>query len=326
MESRLRSALWLVLLVATAAPAAGFAQTVRSVEGQVQSQSGERIVGATVALEGVGFRITDQEGRFRFGAVTPRAYALRAEAIGYEPLTLALVVDEDDVTLTVALAVSPVQLDSLVVETRTIDVEGRVWDPTRDIPVPAADVISNQDDPTRTSWGGRFEVRAGQDTDVRLQIRAFRYLPIDTTIAATRDLRHEFRMQDDSLVLRMIDAEVARLGERMRPQRAVGMPAMDRADLIRWSGASVSDLLRARYPRRGRRVACVILDERDVGSSMVSPTLTTTLADEVERIEFLYGGGMLRIYTREFMRKMIGGGLPLVRPTMVLAFGPPLCR
>lgn len=300
------------------------AQTTRVLEGQVLDAGGEAIAGATVALQGIGFRLTDDSGRFRFGAVPRRAYLLRVGSLGYEDFEVSVVIDDDDVSITVQLEISPLQLDSLVVETRTVDLDGRVWDPLEDLPVQRAEVLSDRADPTRTSWGGRFSIRAGENTPVRIQIRAFRYLPLDTLVVARRDERHEFEMRPDSLVLRMLEAEAARLAERMGGLRAVLMPALDRADLARWRGASLRELIKFRFPGRpGPK--CIVLDEQDVGEFMFDPTLDTVLADDVERVEFLFRGNMMRVYTTRFMRGMIGGGVPLRRPAYSDMADPPLC-
>ena len=312
---------WLVLGLCL--PPGAAAQDVRSLEGRVVGPDGEAVVGATVALEGVGFRFTDEDGSFRFAAVPPRAYALRAEALGYEPSLVTLQIDDDDVSLTVTLDPSPIQLDSIVVESRTVKVEGRVWDPVADAPVAEADVTSDQADPTRTSWGGRFDLTAGEGTDVRILIRAFRYLPLDTAVVATRGVDHRFEMRTDSLVLRMIETEVARLQDRMGGRRAIGMGPFNREDLVRWGGATLGDLVKGEFV--GRRLKCIILDELDVGAPMFGPTLETMLVDDIERIEFLFRGAMMRIYTKKFMRTMLGSGIELRRPVYSDMAVPPLC-
>lgn len=301
-----------------------FAQSTMVVEGRVTDPSGTGIPNATVALEGVGFRLSDDDGTFQFGVVPPRTYTLRVEGLGYEPVAMSIEVDRD-LRLNVALNVSPLLLDSIVVESRTIQIEGRVWDPVQDLPVPAADVVSNQADPTRTSWGGRFKIKVGEGVSVRLVVRAFRYLQLDTLVVPERGMEYRFELEADPMVERMIEVEIARLDERAGGRRAIGMGPLNRDDLVRWSGATLRDLLRARFPARGGRIRCVILDEKDVGGPMLLPTLETTFADDVERIEFLFRGAMLRIYTRGFMRKMIGGGLSLRRPVYSDMTRPPLC-
>lgn len=310
---------------ALASVRAGSAQTTRVVEGRVVNPDGVGIPNATVALEGIGFRLTDDDGDFRFGAVSPRAYTLHVEGLGYQAVSLNLVV-EDDVTTTVTLQVSPLLLDSLVVDSRSIDIEVRVWDPVKDLPVQSAEVVSDQADPTRTSWGGRFKIRVADGVPVRIQVRAFRYLPLDTLVVPEEGTEYRFELVTDPVVARMLEMEIVRLDDRMGGRRAVGMGPFNRDDLARWSGASLFDLLRARFPNRGRRLQCIVLDERDVGAPMVVPTLKTTFADQVDRIEFLFRGAMLRVYTKDFMRKMIGGGIELRRPTYVDIVKPVYCH
>jgi hypothetical protein len=46
----------------------------------------------------------------------------------------------------------------------------------------------------------------------------------------------------------------------------------------------------------------------------------------VERMEFLFGGAMLRIHTREFIRTMLGAGIDLRPPVFVDMASPPFCR
>lgn len=309
-----------VLVIAT--PSAS--QTTVVVEGRVVDPSGAGIANATVALDGIGFRLTDEDGAFRFGAVPPRSYTARVEGLGYE--SLAMVIEADrDLVLDIALSVAPLLLDSIVVESRTVEIEGRVWDPVRDAPVASAAIVSNQADPTRTSWGGRFKIKVGDGVPVRVIIRAFRYMPLDTVFVPRGDHTYHFDLEADPLIARMIDIEIARLDERAGGRRAVAMNPLNREDLERWRGATLLDVLKARFPSRWRRVRCVILNERDVGRPMLRPTLQITLADEVERMEFLFGGAMLRVYTKEFMRKMIGGGLELRRPVYSDMARPPLC-
>ncbi len=45
-------------------------------------------------------------------------------------------------------------------------------------------------------------------------------------------------------------------------------------------------------------------------------SLDTMLPEEMERIEFLFGGTMLRIYTREFIQDMIAREIKLLEPVM----------
>jgi len=324
---------WLLMSITAAAPCffgvglatAVEAQNTAVVEGRVLNPTGAGIPNATVSLDGIGFRLTDDRGGFRFGSVPLRTYTLRVEGFGYEGMTLTADVEED-VDLDIRLEVAPFVLDSMVVEARVIEIEGRVWDPVQDIPVAAADIVSNQADPTQTSWGGRFTIRVAEGVPVRFTIRAFRYLPLDTLMVPAVDGENRFELEEDPLATRMIEVEIARMDERAGGLRAVTMPPLNRDELQRWRGATLRDILKSRFPDRRRRLKCVIVNEQDVGGPMLGPTLDTTFADEVERIEFLFRGGMMRVYTKEFMRTMLGSGIELRRPVFVEPpRGPPLC-
>ncbi len=84
-------------------------------------------------------------------------------------------------------------------------------------------------------------------------------------------------------------------------------------------------MLRTEYPAQVRRIACVLLDERPLTPFEAEGLLETTPAWEVERMEFLFSGAMLRIYTREFMKKMMAGGMSLGAPVYVQSASPPFC-
>ena len=103
------------------------------------------------------------------------------------------------------------------------------------------------------------------------------------------------------------------------------MRPMNRESLLRWRGYTLEELIRIKYPMRGSGIRCVVVDEHVLSPGMAEGVLLTTLAFEVERIEFLFRGRMLRVYTREFMRTMVGSGLELRRATYVDLVSPPLC-
>jgi len=72
-------------------------------------------------------------------------------------------------------------------------------------------------------------------------------------------------------------------------------------------------------------IRCIVLDEEPLTPQMADGVVRTMLAQDVERIEFLFRGNMLRIYTREFMRTMLGGAIELKKPLYVDMARPPLC-
>ena len=119
----------LLAVLAAAAPMPVLAQGV-VVQGRVfEFGSTSVIANATVDLAGHGSTLTSLAGTFRFEDVEPGEYTLRVESLGYGPESLVLTVDSTTSLVLVPLSITPLQVDSLTVELRTIDINGRVWDP-----------------------------------------------------------------------------------------------------------------------------------------------------------------------------------------------------
>lgn len=314
----------LMAIAALLVPTLAMAQTGVVVDGRVTELGGPDIQNAIVVLEGKGPTLTAAGGVFRFEGVETGEHVIRVEAFGYVSASRTLVVD-GDATLIIALDIAPVQLDSLVAALRGIDLEGRIRDAGRDVSLTGADVLTSQGHLTRTNGRGRFDFEVWEGIPILVRIRAFGYLPLDTILVPVEDESHLFDLAVDPLVERMIETEITRLEERAGGRLAVTMPPLNREDLLRWRGATLRDVLQAEYPLRVRRIRCVVVDERVLEGGMAGGVLQTTLAQDVERIEFLFQGGMLRVYTREFMRTMLGGGLELRRPTYADMARPPLC-
>ena len=318
---------WLLVAVALTPLLAtpGTAQERFVVGGRVlDSDAGRGVQNAVVTLEGRRPTLTGASGDFSFADIAEGEYVLRVEAFGYVAYSTSLRV-RDDVTLAVGLEVAPFVLDSLVVAPIEVEVRGRVRDPAEDLSIRDADVHTSLGEVTRTNGVGRFDVRGWEGNSLLLLVRAFGYLPLDTVVTPGTAGRHLFDVEPDPLVQRMIDAEVRRLDQRARGQRAVTMRPLNRADLLRRRGFTLLELLMHDYGLRARRLRCVVLDERSLTPSMADGVVRTMLAQDVERIEFLFRGKMLRIYTREFMRTMLGGGVELRRPVYVEYAKPPVC-
>lgn len=305
------------------APPASAQETV-VVDGRVTSAGGPAIAGARVELQGYPSIPTRVDGRFRFEGVVPGRHTLRVEAFGYATVSRAINVD-GDLTIAVELDVAPFELDSIGVSAERIDMEGVVRDAQRGIPLRDAQVRTNQGHEVWTDNGGGFDVEVWEEAPILVQLRAFGYFGVDTVVVPDPDLPTVFRLTADSLVERLIATEVRRIEERAGGRLAVTMRPLDRDDLLRWDNATLSDVLRAEYPIRMRRVRCVVVDEVSLLEGMAEGVLLTTLAREVERMEFLFDGAMLRVYTRDFMRTMLGSGIELRRAKYVDWADPPLC-
>jgi hypothetical protein len=312
------------LVILAASSSAAMAQTQIVVQGRVVERgSGTPLANVSVELDGHPAAVTSDDGEFRFERVTPGGYSIHAEAFGYTPADAFLVLRQDT-TLLIELTVAPVSLDTLSVETRRINVRGQVRQSGTDLTLARADVRTNLNRETRTNVAGRFRLRdVPAGVPVLVQIRAFGYLPLDSLVIAERDTSLTFDLEIDALAQRMIAQQVSRLEERSRPFRSAIMPAIDREALLRSNG-TILDILESRYSINLRRVRCIVIDERQNNNGMEA--LALYLPEDVERVEVLERGAMLRIYTREFIRKMLGGGVRLARPIYVPDARPPLCK
>src|SRR5262245_55688153 len=117
------SALFMTLVCALPA----LAQTA-TIRGRVEDATTRSpVVGALVFLSGRGSILTDRNGAFQFSGVPNAAHELRVQALGYQ--TSQVRVDlRADTALTIALNPSPVQIDSLRVTARRVNVGGRLLD------------------------------------------------------------------------------------------------------------------------------------------------------------------------------------------------------
>ena len=310
-------------LLVAALPLPVLAQDGVVVEGRVfQSGLELGIQNAIVELQGHGAVLSSDGGTFRFENVEPGGYTLRVDAFGYASNSQFLAVD-GDTTVDVALDVAPLLLDSLVVEPRRIDIDGRVRDPGRDLSLVNAEILTNQVPGTLTNSWGRFDLDdVFEEVPLRVLVHAFGYLPVDTILLPAEDESYLFELEADTAVERRIEVQVGRLVERAAGRRATMRP-MDRERLLRWAGRTdLLGVLEFEYSRRLGRVVCTVVDEEQI----LGLPIWTLLPEELERIEFLFRGRMLRIYTREFLAEMIARDIELREPRYYGLSGSPICK
>lgn len=318
---------WLVIVMLSAAPLQGQVPVV--LDGRmVDANTGSGVQNAVVELVGHGTTLTSTEGTFSFDSIEPTEYVLRIDAFGYVSESLTLTVDRDR-TVMVSLEVAPLLIDSLLVELRPVEVEGRVRDGEEDLPVVDAEILVNRAPVARTSVRGRFSLdNAWESVPLYMSVRAFGYLPMDTVLhPMDDDGTYEFELVTDRVMERMLDVEIMRIEDRAGGRRAITMRPLDRNRLLRWTGASLADVLLGSYPRfRLERVRCIVVDERVLPHQIDGDVLESMSPGNVERVEFLYRGAILRIYTRDFMKRMIAGQVELRPVTYVeTPLGPPFC-
>ena len=283
---------------------------------------------ALVTLEEHGAVLSSARGTFSFSGVRPGDYTLRVEAFGYLALSRSLGV-VGDTLLVLPLEVDPVQLDPLTVELEKIDFDGRVRDPGRDSNVLDAQVLSDQGHEDWTNVHGRFDLDdVFEHVPLRLAIRAFGYLPVDTTFVPDHEERYPFDLVPDPLMEKMIEVQVGRLEARAGDRSYEYQPAINRDDMSRFTGnGTLQTVMESRYPRHIlRRIGCFFVDERHIMDRQERTVLLQSImANELQRVELLEFPGigrlfMARVYTRAYFMRLIARNEPLPPPRMTGGF------
>jgi hypothetical protein len=316
-----------VFLAAVLVPAPLLGQVTFTVEGRVfDAVTNGPVVNALVTVETLGERLSTQSGGFTFTDVPAGAYLVRVEAFGYEPFVSSLPVAED-LSIALPLTATAIQLDSLIVGAETRVLEGRVRDPERDINLMNSQVASNQGHELRSNVEGRFDLQdVWVGAPLRLAIRSFGYLPLDTTFVPVSDEQHLFNLTRDTFVDEMIEVQNQRLEERAGNNLYGGRSSVNRDDIVDQVGhGSLMTLMESKYPMSVlSRIVCVVFDDRQVESAArVRFVLENTLPENMERLELLQFQIerrqllMLRVYTRRFFVDMMARNQPLRRASMV---------
>jgi hypothetical protein len=273
------------------------------------------IQNAVVSIEGYGFRLTEPSGEFRFDAVAAGDHVLTVEAFGYATVARRLRFPAETF-VSIALEPSALQLDSLLIESRTFDFDGRVRDPRLDYSVKDARVTSDQGHEEWSNAHGMFDlddVREG--AILRVSIRAFGYLPVDTAFLPDDDGRHDFDLAPDPLVEEMIAVQHRRLADRAGEFLYEFRPALTRDLLSRHMGTgTLETIVESRYPPTVyRSIGCILVDDEPVRQRWDREwVIRNTIPEDLERIELLEVPGpgrsfALRVYTRRYFQILIAG-------------------
>jgi hypothetical protein len=294
------------------------------------------IQNASVTL-GQRATLTNVDGTFVFRGIAPGEHQVRVGALGYEDLQLDLTI-VGDTTLTLPLKRRPIGLGGIDVVLGRIDFDGRVRDPRRtDTWVSGAVVTSDQGHDEVSNLFGRFDLDDVFDgPPLRLFVRAFRYLPVDTTFIPDDEERHSFDLVPDPVMDRIIGAYVAGLDERADRHiyNEYRMP-LNRQDLAPLRpNTTLREVLERKYSlRQIRSIGCMFLDEleyRFMSEQHRNSVFDGTFANDIERIELLEfpeAGSMLRVYTRYFFQSHVASTAELKAPLMVATpFGGVICR
>ena len=307
-----------------------------TLQGQVVERSADvPIIAATVELVGVSATRTDSSGRFRFTDVLPGRHTIKVEALGYSSEEVTVVLTRDT-TVVIELGIQAIEIDTMRVTPRTVTVRGQVVDAASGVQIIDAQVGVGAPHESMTDPLGRFRFRGVPVGTASLKVRGFGYLPFEASFNAVRDTTLVARLEPDPVAQRMIEEQIARIERRSRALRTVTMTPITRADLLRNLNATAVDVIQDRFGQSVERLQCMLIDDvpitrgdppgtRPAARPPFSKTqwaaeLGMILPDRLERVEVLQGGRMLRLYTRDFIRRMVAGGVVLRAPLYV---GPP---
>jgi hypothetical protein len=298
------TSLQLIALAATLATAPLSAQV--TVTGTLVDRSTlGPIAGAIVRVSGSS-ALTDSLGRFRFNEVPVGAQIISARAIGFAPVSLRVDL-RGDTTVQLRAVRNPTMLDTMVVHGRTVTVSGTLVDSISGSVILHGQVRLYPGAGPVGASSGHFRL-AGIPAGVPVLLSAtgLEHLPKDIELAASKDTSIVIYLAIDSVALRMIAQQVARLADRAAIV-PISRDALDRTFIHRSGTMSIADLIkrrlptgviRERYPYVDREKTCIFFDDRQVEFQM----LLGLVPEIVERVE-IFGreGRMIRVYSRRYV-------------------------
>src|SRR5690348_12198118 len=85
---RLRSAVGLVVALLAAAPALARAQATSRITGTILNEAGQPIPSVQVTIPSTSLgSVTNEQGKYTITGIAPGTYSIRAQRIGYQPVT-----------------------------------------------------------------------------------------------------------------------------------------------------------------------------------------------------------------------------------------------
>lgn len=286
----------------------------------VESGDGVPVAGITVTLDGRSPAVTDRSGRFRFERVSAGRHVLAAEGLGY--LRAEVVVDvAGETTVRIEVDVEPVALEGVEGRARRITVRGHVVDSATDAFIGDALILAGAAGSVQANPVGRFRLRdipAG--SQVTLRGVAFGYLGTAVTFEAVEDTSVVVRLSPDPFIAARVEEQMDRVDARAEGLRYDPVPSIERDEILREQNRGTFPDLLERKLGRFAAIGCIVIDEGYVTADQMKWRVDALRVSDVHRVEVNEFNAnpragpilMIRIYTRNFVRRMLSEDVPLV--------------
>ncbi len=290
----------------------------------VEASSLSTIGGATVRLSGSPPFFTNLDGAFQFPEVAPGRHTLTVEALGYRTRSTQLMVREDTAVV-IQMDPDPIVLDSLLVragDIKGITIKGDIRDAETGQRVLYAEVTVEPGFSPVGALSGQFKVKkVPVGRPVSVLVEAVEYLPVRIALITERDTTLTVELEPDPVGIRLIAQQARKLEARSRGQpyrrRVLGedrlalLPTWSMYEVVirelgfakrSWNrSSSLSRMAPGRSP--GVSAQCLFIDDVQ---QMHFAFLWGLWPGEVARVEIYDGGGMVRVYTKRYLVRLLG--------------------
>ena len=267
----------------------------------VERGSGEPLNLADIELAGSPRAVSNPRGEFVFPNVKPGRRKLTVKLLGYRDYQTTLEI-KGDLEVRVELDIEAVPVTGVAGGNRNYTIRGEVTEKASGEPVMDADIRLGTNRRTATNTNGRFKfskVRVGQP--VLVQVGSIGMMPADLHVDAEDDTTLTFQLVPDPIGQGMLAQQVTRLEKRTtgigRSVQTIGR------ETLLGSNETMYDLVRRRLQANRRNLQCLFIDERISGVGIEE--LMLFLPQQVERVEFIDRGKMVRVYTRRYVEDMM---------------------
>ena len=317
-------------LVALVVLSASTAVAQIRVSGRIVDETGMTPVqGASVRVTGSDTTMTTgPSGTFSFGGLIPGRMVLTVSAVGRRFVSMPLELLADTV-VTIVMRPQVIALDPMVVRPGTIRIKGTTIDSLTGEYIWFAQAGIYPAETFVEASNGDFKFDKVAPGPVTIVVEAAEYLPAVIHLNARRDTSIRVKMLIDSIALRMIAHQVVRLANRADASPYV-VQGYNRQQLERERTPAVGEFVyrklfmtadeRRRFAEMSADEACIFYDDRRIPPGM----LNGILPDLVERVEVYRNGGMIRVYSKRYVRSLAAKEL-LPQATFIPTGLRPLC-